>query len=41
MASDSDMEAARGTYEGFISLLKVGTVISVLVTTLVVILLTS
>lgn len=38
MASGNNMKAAESTYQGFITLLKVGTVVSVLVTALVVIL---
>ena len=38
MASGNNMKAAESTYQGFITLLKVGTAVSVLVTALVVIL---
>ena len=38
MSSGNNMKAAESTYQGFITLLKVGTVVSVLVTALVVIL---
>jgi len=38
MASDNNMKAAEGTYSGFLSMLKIGTIITILVTVLVVIL---
>jgi hypothetical protein len=41
MASNNNMKAAEGTYAGFLSLLKWGTIISALVTILVITLLVS
>jgi hypothetical protein len=39
MASDNNMKAAEESYSGFVSILKIGTIITALVTILVVILL--
>ncbi len=39
MANDHDMKAAEGTYSGFLSFLKWGTIVSALTTALVVMLL--
>jgi len=39
MTSDNNMKSAEETYSGFLSWLKIGTIITVLVTVLVVILL--
>ncbi|WP_079246849.1 aa3-type cytochrome c oxidase subunit IV [Sphingomonas turrisvirgatae] len=41
MAQSGDMKAHEGTYGGFIRLLKVGTILTVLVTLLVVFLIAS
>ncbi len=41
MASNNNMKSAEGTYTGFLSLLKWGTIISALVTILVITLLVS
>ncbi len=38
---DSNMDAANGTYSGFIKLLKRGTIVSVIVTVLVVLVIAS
>jgi hypothetical protein len=39
MASDNNMKAAEESYSGFVSILKIGTIVTALVTILVVILL--
>ncbi|MEP4216888.1 MAG: hypothetical protein ABJL35_16140 [Parasphingorhabdus sp.] len=41
MATDNNMKSATETYSGFLSWLKIGTIISVLVTVLVVILIST
>ncbi|CAN0519914.1 unnamed protein product [Scytosiphon promiscuus] len=41
MATDNNMKSANETYSGFLSWLKIGTIITVLVTVLVVILIST